>query len=75
MTIRRQRMFPMLPRGSAPIPWEVAEAIYRTMYVPLYGDDQSLDSIAKRGGFGHGEIEAFADQMGRRLNSGEEEAR
>lgn len=40
------------------IDWVTAREIYR-VYRCLYGDDQSLQRIAERGGFGWGEIPLF----------------
>ena len=37
------------------IPWSLAEEIYK-VYVELFGDSQSLEEIARRGGFAYGEI-------------------
>lgn len=47
--------FPMLD-GPA-IPWADGKRIYETLYCPLFGDLQSLERIAARGGFGYHEVE------------------
>ena len=46
--------FPML--DGPPISRERAEQVYR-IYCCLFGNCQTLQRIAERGGFGHGEIE------------------
>lgn len=48
------KLFPML--DGPPISWEEAEKVYK-MYSYVFGNGQSLERIAQRGGFGHGEIE------------------
>lgn len=57
------RLFPIQPeRGARPhpirIPWAVAELAY-SVYSAQYGRDQSLDTLARRGGFGPGEMDVF----------------
>ena len=37
------------------VPWAVAEAAYK-VYAVKYGKDQSLEMLAKRGGFGWSEL-------------------
>lgn len=37
------------------IPWWLAEEVYK-VYVSKYGDSQSLECLARRGGFGRKEI-------------------
>lgn len=49
-----EKMFPI--QRSNPIPWVEAERAYR-QYAKLFGNEQSLERIAQRGGFG---IEEFA---------------
>lgn len=48
-----ERMFP-IQRGT-PIPWHEAEKAYRT-YAEHYGESQSLERLAQRGGFGVSEF-------------------
>lgn len=48
-----EREFPM--QDGPPLPWHVAEEIYR-VYSDLYGSDQSLERLAERGGFAWEEI-------------------
>lgn len=48
-----EREFPM--QDGPPIPWSLAEEIYR-VYSNLYGNEQSLERLAERGGFGWDEI-------------------
>lgn len=50
------RTFPMLDGPS--IPWSLAETIY-AKYSERYGDGQSLERIAERGGFGWSEVPAL----------------
>ena len=45
------------PYGT--VPWPVAELAYAA-YSARHGHDQSLDRLAERGGFGHGEMDALA---------------
>ena len=56
------RMFPMLD-GVRKIPWELGVAIYEHLYNPLYGDRQSVEVIAERGGFSWDEIQLFAKDI------------
>ncbi len=51
---RESRRFPM--QGGPEIDWDTAEQIY-TEYACLYGHDQSLETLAQRGGFGWAEVE------------------
>ncbi len=46
------RRFPML--DGPDIDWITAEEIY-VLYLSLYGNDQTLEKIAERGGFGWSE--------------------
>ena len=48
--------FPM--QDGPPIEWSEAEKIYQ-IYCCLFSDYQSLERIAKRGGFGYREIECL----------------
>lgn len=57
------RLFPMLD-GPA-IPWWLAEIVYEG-YVALYGDSQSLERLAERGGFGWGEVAMIGDELKRK---------
>jgi len=50
------KQFPMQDGPS--IPWSLAERIY-FVYADLFGQQQSLERLAKRGGFGWGEIPVF----------------
>lgn len=52
-----------MAEGKPPLPWLLAEAIYREMYVLLYGREQSLERIAERGGFSYSEIEYMAGRL------------
>lgn len=67
-----ERLFPMQGQPNCPIPWAVAEAIYETMYAPLYGRGQSLQRIAERGGFAYGEIKIMAAFLNSKRPSREE---
>lgn len=51
-----ERQFPM--QDGPPIPWSLAERIYE-VYREMYGNDQSLERLAQRGGFGWCEIPQF----------------
>lgn len=51
-----ERRFPMQYGPS--IPWSFAELLY-VGYSACYGDKQSLEGLAQRGGFGWSEIEHF----------------
>ena len=46
------------------IHWDTAEEIYK-QYVKLFGNQQSLERIAERGGFGWSEVEFI---YGKKLN-------
>lgn len=50
------------PRRAAPspvsIPWSVAELAY-SVYVDMFGDGQTLEQLAARGGFGPSELDAW----------------
>lgn len=48
------RAFPI--HGGGSIPWSVAEDAY-VAYAARYGDSQSLERLAERGGFGLGELD------------------
>lgn len=50
-------------RGKPPqlIPWGVAEVAYRA-YAQRYGRNQTLDDLARRGGFGRDELLALLAQ-------------
>jgi hypothetical protein len=48
------KAFPMI--DGPPIEWEEAEKIYKIYYC-LFGNIQSLEEIAKRGGFRYSEVE------------------
>jgi hypothetical protein len=57
------RMFPIQSeRGARPhpllIPWSIAELAY-SVYSARYGRSQSLEDLARRGGFGPGEMDMF----------------
>lgn len=51
--IAAARVFPML--NGPPIPWSLARVIYAG-YSHLYGNQQTLERIAERGGFGWNEV-------------------
>jgi hypothetical protein len=58
-----ERMFPIMTgRNGLPhptkIPWYVADLAY-SVYRSRYGDSQSLEKLAERGGFGAGEMDEF----------------
>lgn len=58
-----EKLFPIQSeRGAAPhptqIPWPIAELAY-SVYSARYGRDQSLDRLARRGGFGPNEMDIF----------------
>jgi hypothetical protein len=55
-----ERTFPMQQSRASSLPWAVAEAIYEHLYAPLYGRTQTLETIAKRGGFSYEEVEHMA---------------
>lgn len=48
-----ERQFPM--QDGPPIPWSLAERIY-FVYHDLFGNEQTLERLAERGGFGWAEI-------------------
>lgn len=57
------RMFPIQQQdGAAPhpllIPWNIAELAY-SVYSARFGNGQSLERLADRGGFGPGEMDMF----------------
>ena len=49
-----ERRFPILDGGGETIPWNLAQQAYRN-----YGNSQSLQQVAKRGGFGWTELDAM----------------
>lgn len=52
-----ERKFPLL-NGAGTIPWSIAERAYR-VYANQYGDSQSLERLAERGGFDVTEMDAL----------------
>ena len=58
------RVFPL--QKSEDLPWEVAEEAYLE-YSKRYGDQQSLERLAKRGGFGGSEIAILLFQRIKRI--------
>lgn len=44
-----------------PVPWSIAEQAY-SVYSSKYGRGQSLERLAERGGFGHGEMDMWAPE-------------
>ena len=50
--------FPLLPCRGMKIPWSVAEQAFLG-YEKKYGRGQTLETIAKRGGFGVEEMDEF----------------
>lgn len=57
------RRFPVLRHHPLPprtIPWRMAEVVYKE-YSRKYGNDQTLEVIAARGGFGDEEILDFLE--------------
>lgn len=61
------KMFPMM-QSKIYITWEIAEKIY-DRYKKLYGDSQSLERIAERGGFGWAEVEEIEKRFNSRLSA------
>lgn len=63
-----ERMFPMMQeepgKSSPPIPWSLAEEIYK-VYQRVNNNDQTLERIAERGGFSYGEIRALMEKYER----------
>lgn len=55
---RRDSTGKMIYGQASFIPWWLAEEAYQ-QYVRLFGDGQSLERIAERGGFGRGELLAL----------------
>ena len=55
-----ERQFPLLGNNSnlGSIPWWIAEQAYM-VYANKYGDDQSLERLAERGGFGPEELDKY----------------
>ena len=58
-----ERQFPMQDGPS--IPWSMAERIY-FVYADLFGEQQSLERLAKRGGFGWAEVPVFRKEYYRK---------
>jgi hypothetical protein len=54
MDYRKEGFRPLRVEGFR-IPWKMAERAYET-YSKKYGDDQSIEDMAKRGGFGWNEF-------------------
>jgi hypothetical protein len=50
-----QKRFPIIGCSKKTIPWSLAEKAYLE-YMRKYGIDQSLEQLAKRGGFGLDEL-------------------
>lgn len=59
--------FPM--SGGPTIDWEAAQEIYR-LYSCLYGQGQSLETIASRGGFGWAEVQFIHEKHTRQKARG-----
>lgn len=55
--------FPMQDGPS--IPWSMAQRIY-FVYADLFGEQQSLETLAKRGGFGWAEIPVLRQEYYRK---------
>jgi hypothetical protein len=51
-----EKMFPIQRYGGKKIPWSVAEKAYE-VYSDRYGNGQSLQRLAERGGFGTCEMD------------------
>ena len=51
-----EKMFPM--QDGDDVTWKEGEQFYH-LYAERYGTEQSIETIARRGGFGHSEIELF----------------
>ena len=47
------------------LPWSVAKEIYE-MYIKLYRNDQSMETMNKRGGFAYSEVSFFTKELKRR---------
>lgn len=67
---RTEKMFPIqgehdwrnnIDRPYGAVPWAVAEIAYKT-YVEWYGSNQSLETLASRGGFGWTELVSLLKQ-------------
>lgn len=61
-----EKLFPVMPSKKHTahplrIPWSVAEKAYST-YSKQYGNGQSLERLAERGGFSEGEMDEFHPQ-------------
>ena len=61
------RPFPML--DGPPITWKLAEVIY-TAYRHLFHNDQTLEQIAQRGGFGWAEVATMGEMLKKRHDGG-----
>lgn len=48
-------------RPPGTVPWSIAEQAY-SVYSSKYGRGQSLERLAERGGFGHGEMDMWAPE-------------
>ena len=62
--LAEQRYFPM--QDGPKIPWSLAETIYK-VYKDLFGNDQSLERLAERGGFGWSEVSIFYERHRKRF--------
>lgn len=63
MLSKSRKLFPMLDGPS--IPWENAENIY-FVYCELFGNAQTLERLAERGGFAYAELPLFVDELEKR---------
>ena len=63
--------FPM--QDGPNIPWWLAEIVYKA-YSRLFGNSQSLERLAERGGFGWAEVKVIFDEYKKRFGSEEAQA-
>ena len=56
--------FPM--QDGPPINWDIALVIYRA-YAAVFGNSQSLERLAERGGFGWAEVEVIGKEYYKRF--------
>ena len=68
------RDFPIHSGNGITIPWSVAEQAFLG-YVKKYGQGQSLETIAKRGGFGVEELDEFHPEWREHIRLREENKR
>lgn len=59
---KTDRVMPM--QDGPPLPWELAEVVYQA-YSHQFGNSQSIDRIAERGGFGWAEVAEIFNRLRR----------